>query len=215
MAKKCLACCSEIDSAASLCPVCKSLQRRWLNGVFHIGKAAAFLALVGSAVTFTYTKYAEAFGKDEVQVLEFSTGRGSTYANVGHGDVLLMDVTLEYQYKGYVGTEQYSVMEVVRANDFHTIKPTISKAVPQMWDEATLFDFLELSRGHSPAEVGRTELLFFSPGHPSLELPRKQACTIATIPATATLRFYSPQSKEVETRGFACEGMYYSGVERK
>ena|SRR5215469_5992220 len=96
----CKYCGSEIALGASLCPECKSYQSRWRNALTYIGGLAGVLALVISALTFTYSKIDEMLAarrwKDNVSVIYMTyPGRNSEHngemliTNSGDGDVFI------------------------------------------------------------------------------------------------------------------------------
>ena len=94
---KCVACRNELDARATLCPVCKTYQGKWVRLFVFSGQSIGLITAVITALVFTASKLPDArrvlFPSDSIRVLGFESGRGLAVANTGDNPVLVMSVT--------------------------------------------------------------------------------------------------------------------------
>jgi hypothetical protein len=91
----CVACKQEIAAGASLCPVCKSYQRRWKNSVQYFAGIVALLSLSVSAVIWVSTKvYSEFFSRSNLHLIECNSLKSAVIVNSGDAEVFISHIIL-------------------------------------------------------------------------------------------------------------------------
>lgn len=98
----CRHCLSDLIPGASICTVCQQHQRRWRSSIARASELATTISLVGAALTYIVTTLPEVrklvAWEESVSVLQFSTRKGLSIANVGDGVVHISHVNLEARH---------------------------------------------------------------------------------------------------------------------
>lgn len=94
----CRHCLQKIPDGASICTHCKQHQSRWSNARANASSVAAAVSVVGAAATYMITTVPEVrklfAWKEDVAILNFTTRKGLSLANVGDGVVHISHLDL-------------------------------------------------------------------------------------------------------------------------
>ena len=89
----CIACRTLLEAGATICPTCKSWQKKWKNSVTFYGGFVTAAVIIFSAVTYIGSVISEMWSpRYDAEVLNFKYPGSQTYANPGTNDVFLEDV---------------------------------------------------------------------------------------------------------------------------
>jgi hypothetical protein len=93
--KACVACKRQIQSDASVCPVCKRYQRVWKNHLQYFAGIVALVSLSATAVTVTLTTVNEMFfARSDLHLIECNSMASAVIVNSGDAEVFVSHLIL-------------------------------------------------------------------------------------------------------------------------
>jgi hypothetical protein len=201
-----------IIERATICPVCRSWQKRWLNYLVFLGGSAGVLALLATAFTYVAnTLYTTLSQRSDAQVLQLQYPGHQLYNNSGTIPIFLSH--LEFYWKGggystvFIGgkaldaKEMYYNSDDMRKLENESPKPTF--IANKSGDGAS---FLQSSLPY-PYTDKCYAMVFFSADAPELAQLNsyfaQSKVKLATINLNAGyLYYYSTNDAVLHSRGF-------------
>jgi hypothetical protein len=213
----CKACKAELNPGATLCPTCKTYQNKWKSSLEYIARIAVVFTLLASLGVYSVSAFPAArkqlFWKDKVKVLSFDSNQDLVIANVGDGDIYLSHVDLRAHGPDVLTRILRIGISVptgtVAKHRFSSDHPDIQEQ-PAMKLVSSVSEaaWKEASRRATHHDDPCFAIIFYYADDPSsrqLEHAH-QGKLFQTIPATATLHFYSVGSKKALEEAFPVVG---------
>lgn len=193
--KKCIACASNIDAAARLCPVCKSHQKEWRNWLPYATVFIGLLTVAASAAVFIAGRIDDLRVRDELLLVDASNYDYVTVFNKGEGPILVKDVRFFCPMIGH---------EEIRGVN-RLLKPAEYAAVSiQGWEGAVTMDpvgatsYMRLLGRRDVKELGKVAPVFF-PKHHGLITAFADSLRSLSLEGHARARFLSLTSGRIRT----------------
>ena len=116
--KKCRGCFSEINSKATVCLHCGTLQNRLKATLIYVAGITGLFTILVSIITYIYSASVEQRknileaknNSDPIQVVSYSYRRGAVFLNKSKYSVYIRDITLLGNNKHNLYTEQIQIL---------------------------------------------------------------------------------------------------------
>jgi hypothetical protein len=203
----CRHCLQDILKGARTCTHCKKDQSRLLSTIGTISALAASISVVGAATSYIIKSAPQVRStiawEDKVLVLQFTSRKGLSIANVGDGPVHLSHVRLTANKSNgaHIFTRTIQIDEVVETGKFSSVKgddskrQTIGPLLVMSHDRDEDFDAALIDAGDIAAiEAGRKCFLWvvYASASPLLEGYRdRMGDSLRSYPVSARLYFSS------------------------
>jgi hypothetical protein len=206
---RCVACKSEINQGATLCPTCKTYQSKWKSVVQYIAGIVGILTILASLFVYIVSGLPivrkELLWKDKVNVLSFNSNQDLVITNVGDGDIFLSHVDLRANGPDVltsilrigISVPTGAVSKHRFFSDHQEMKERpkmnlVSGVSEDAWNEA-----LRRAAHHDDPCFA---IIFYYAKDPSylqmVNAYQEKGKVFQTIPSTAALHFYSVGSKK-------------------
>jgi hypothetical protein len=217
---QCIACKSELNPGATLCQTCKTPQSKWKSWLQYIASIVGvftLLGLLGSLSVYTVSGWPtvrkQLFWKDKVKVLSFNSNQDLVITNMGDGDIFLSHVDLRAHGPDVmtsilrigISVPTGDVAKHRFSRDHQDIK---EQPVMKLVSDVSEAAWKEASRRATHRDDPCFAIIFYyaeDPSYRQLESAH-QGKLFQTIPATATLHFYSVGSKKALEEAFPVVG---------
>jgi hypothetical protein len=201
---ECIACRAELKSGATICPVCKTNQSSWRNTTTFLAGVVGLLALVASAATYVgsgaVALWREHFWKDDVELIHFASAEKGLLANVGSGDIFVVQIEVYYGNSSI----SFNINQSIDKGKLASVE------IKKHRENDPILSFLAAEQAISPSEYARSVKLecfadiFMSPNYPPVERMKKfyEPRKLVMSDASADVIFVSGKTGSVMRKRF-------------
>lgn len=102
----CVACFSQIDHRAHVCPKCQSYQKCWKNNARYYASIVGLITFGLAAITYLADRAFEAYTwltwKDEIELVSLESFETGVLQNIGDGRVTVTTMTMTVRELGHI-----------------------------------------------------------------------------------------------------------------